>query len=48
MGVGCVNKNHNILYPPAPILNSNALRIQFYFGGLLLLTLTLVGQTACT
>jgi len=34
------------MHPPAPILNTNALRIQLNFGGLLLLTLSLVWQTA--
>lgn len=36
----------NVMHPPAPILNSDAWRIQFFFAGLLLLTLLAAGQFA--
>jgi len=36
----------NIMHPPAPILSSNAWRIQLFFGGLLLLTLLAAWQIA--
>lgn len=36
----------NVMHPPAPILTSNAWRIQLFFGGLLLLTLAAAGQVA--
>ena len=39
-------KNQNIMHPPAPIPNPNALCNQLNFDGLLLLTMTLDGQTA--
>jgi hypothetical protein len=42
MGVVCADKKPKHNASPAPIPNTNALRIQLYFGGLLLLTLTLV------
>lgn len=36
----------NVMHPPAPILNSDARRIQIYFLGLLLLTVLAAGQVA--
>ena len=36
----------NVMHPASPILNSEAWRIQFYFSGLLLLTLLAVWQMA--
>jgi hypothetical protein len=36
----------NVMHPPAPILNSNAWRIQLFFAGLLLLTLLAAWQIA--
>jgi hypothetical protein len=33
----------NVMHPPSPILNSNAWRIQLFFGGLFLLALIAVG-----
>jgi hypothetical protein len=36
----------NVMHPASPILNSNAWRIQIYFGGLVLLTLLAVWQMA--
>lgn len=36
----------NVMHPPAPILTSNALRIQLFFGFLLLLTLAAASQVA--
>ncbi len=39
-------KSQNIKHPPALIPNSNALCNQLIFNGLLLLTMTFVGQTA--
>jgi hypothetical protein len=36
----------NIMHPPAPILSSNAWRIQLFFGGLLLLILLAAWQIA--
>jgi len=36
----------NVMHPPAPILNSDAWRIQVFFGGLLILTLLAAWQIA--
>jgi hypothetical protein len=36
----------NVMHPASPILDSNAIRIQLYFSGLLLLTLLAAGQVA--
>jgi len=36
----------NVMHPPAPILNSDAWRIQLFFSGLLLLTLLAAAQFA--
>jgi hypothetical protein len=36
----------NVMHPVAPILNSNAWKIQLFFGGLLLLTLLAAWQIA--
>jgi hypothetical protein len=36
----------NVMHPPAPILNSNAWKIQLFFAGLLLLTLLAAWQIA--
>jgi hypothetical protein len=36
----------NVMHPPAPILNSDAWRIQIFFAGLLLLTLLAAAQFA--
>ncbi len=36
----------NVMHPPAPILNSDALRIQIFFAGLFLLALLAVSQVA--
>jgi hypothetical protein len=36
----------NVMHPPAPILDSDAARIQLYFGGLLLLVLLFAAQVA--
>jgi len=35
----------NVMHPPSPILDSNAWRIQVFFGGLILLLLLAVWQT---
>jgi hypothetical protein len=41
-----LQNTQNVMHPPAPILNSDTLRIQLYFVGLLLLTLLAVWQVA--
>jgi hypothetical protein len=41
-----LNNTQNVMHPPSPILNSDAARIQFYFGALLLVTLFAAGQVA--
>jgi hypothetical protein len=41
-----LQNTQDVMHPPAPILNSNALHIQLYFTGLLLLTLLAVWQIA--
>jgi len=41
-----LQNTQNVMHPPSPVLNSNAPRIQLYFGGLLLLSLMGVWQVA--
>ena len=41
-----LSEAQNVMHPPSPILNSEAVRIQLYFAGLLLLTLILAWQAA--
>ena len=41
-----LNNTQNVMHPPSPILNSDAARIQLYFGALLLVTLFAAGQVA--
>jgi len=41
-----IRTTENVMHPPSPILNSNAPRIQLYFGVLLLLTFFAAWQTA--
>jgi hypothetical protein len=41
-----LNRTQNVMHPPAPILNSDAARIQLFFAGLLLLTLFAAWQVA--
>ena len=41
-----LGKTPNVMHPASPILNSDAWRIQFYFFGLLLLTLLAAWQMA--
>ncbi len=41
-----LQQTHNVMHPASPILNSDAWRIQFYFLGLVLITLLAVWQMA--
>jgi hypothetical protein len=41
-----LNNTQNVMHPPSPILNSDAARIQLYFGALLLVTLFAAWQVA--
>jgi hypothetical protein len=41
-----LRSTQNVMHPPSPILSSDAWRIQFYFFGLILLTLLLAAQVA--
>ena len=41
-----LQNTQNVMHPPAPILNSDSLRIQFYFAALLMVTLIGVWQVA--
>lgn len=41
-----LRSTQNVMHPPAPILNSDAWRIQVFFAGLLVLTLLAAWQTA--
>jgi hypothetical protein len=41
-----LTNTQNVMHPPAPILNSEAWRIQLFFAGLLLLTLLAAAQFA--
>lgn len=41
-----LRSTNNVMHPPAPILNSDAWRIQVFFGGLLVLTLLAAWQIA--
>jgi len=41
-----LQNTQSVMHPPAPILNSDTLRIQLYFAGLLVLTLLAVWQIA--
>lgn len=41
-----LNNTQNVMHPPAPILNSDAWRIQLFFAGLLLLILLAAAQFA--
>ena len=41
-----LRNTENVMHPPSPILSSDALRIQLYFAGLLLLTLLAAAQLA--
>jgi hypothetical protein len=36
----------NVMHPPSPILDSNALRIQLYFTGMFILTILMAWQVA--
>jgi hypothetical protein len=44
--LGALLTTQNVMHPPAPILNSDAPRIQAFFGGLFLLTLFAAWQVA--